>query len=89
MRMNRPPSKLNAIFKGEKAITANTALQLAKVLGVPAHIWNGLEAEYRLALARIEEAKIQDNLKAETKLITRFRYADLANMGVLKTHPAG
>lgn len=51
-RMNRPVPKLSSIFKGGKAITADTALQLEKVVGVPAHIWTGLEAEYRLRLAR-------------------------------------
>ena len=47
-RMSRPAPKLSAIFTGDKAITPNTALQLEKVVGVPAHIWTGLEAEYRL-----------------------------------------
>ena len=51
-RLNQPASKLSAIFKGEKAITPDTALQLEKVVGVPAHIWNGLEAEYRLVQIR-------------------------------------
>lgn len=51
-RMNRPAAKLGAIFKGEKAITSETALQLEKVTGVPAHIWTGLESEYRLTLAK-------------------------------------
>jgi HTH-type transcriptional regulator/antitoxin HigA len=44
-RLNRPAPKLSAIFKGQKAITPDTALQLEKVVGVPAHIWNGLEAD--------------------------------------------
>ena len=35
-RLNRPAPKLSAIFKGEKAITPDTALQLQKVVGVPA-----------------------------------------------------
>ena len=50
-RMNRPATKLSPIFKGEKAITPDTALQLEKVVGVPAHIWLGLESEYRRTLA--------------------------------------
>jgi HTH-type transcriptional regulator / antitoxin HigA len=85
-RMNRPAAKLSAIFKGEKAITPETALQLEKVVGVSAHIWSGLEAEYRLALARIEQANVHAQLKAETRLITRFRYADLVKIGVIEKH---
>lgn len=60
-RMNRPAPKLSAIFKGRKMITPETALQLEKVVGVPAHIWTGLESEYRLALARILEKKSGNN----------------------------
>lgn len=52
LRMNRPPSKLSAIFSGNKAITPETALQLEEVVNVPADFWLGLEAEYRLTLAR-------------------------------------
>lgn len=79
-RMDRPAPKLSAIFKGEKAITPDTALRLERVVGVPAHIWVGLESEYRLALARAQEIEEQERLKAESKLLTRYRYADLANM---------
>jgi HTH-type transcriptional regulator/antitoxin HigA len=85
-RMNRPAPKLSAIFKGIKAITPDTALQLEKVVGVPAHIWTGLEAEYRLALTRIEQSKALAQLKDEAKLITHFRYADLVKMGAVKKY---
>ncbi len=83
-RMSRPAPKLSAIFKGEKAITPDTALQLEKVVGVPAHIWTGLEAEYRLTLARQQELLEQKRLKEETSLVSNFRYADLVKLKVLK-----
>jgi len=88
-RMDRPASKLSSIFRGRKAITADTALQLEKVVGVPAHIWTGLEAEYRLALARQQEEKERKRLKDETPLITRFCYADLARMGAVPRFTKG
>ena len=50
--MGRPPQVINEIVKGKKAITAETALQLERVLGIPAHLWMNLESAYRLALAR-------------------------------------
>ena len=50
-RMNCPASKLNAVFKGKKAITPDMAFQFEKIFGVPAHVWIGLESEYRLTLA--------------------------------------
>jgi HTH-type transcriptional regulator/antitoxin HigA len=80
-RMNRPAPKLSAIFKGDKAITPDTALQLEKVVGVPAHIWTGLESEYRLTLARQQQAQEQQRLKTEVPLVSRFRYADLTRLG--------
>jgi HTH-type transcriptional regulator / antitoxin HigA len=83
-RMNRPAPKLSAIFKGEKAITPDTALQLEKVVGVPAHIWTGLEAEYRLTLARQQEIKERQRLKDESSLVTNFRYADLVKLNVVQ-----
>lgn len=80
-RMGRPASKLSAIFKGTKAITTDTAMQLEKVVGVPAHIWLGLEAEYRLALARREE---EERFEEEAKLLTPFCYSELAKLGFVK-----
>ena len=88
-RMDRPASKLSFIFKGRKAITADTALQLEKVVGVPAHIWTGLEAEYRLALARQQEEKEWERLKEETPLIKLFCYTNLANIGVVPKFTKG
>jgi len=40
-------SKLRRILKGVDAIDEETALKLEKVLGVPAHIWLGLDREYQ------------------------------------------
>ncbi len=51
-RLGRPRQVINEIVRGKKAITADTALDLEAALGTPAHVWLGLEQEYRLALAR-------------------------------------
>ena len=89
-RMKRPAAKLSAIFKGEKAITPDTALQLEKVVGVPAHIWAGLESEYRLTLARLQLEKEKAHLMNESRLITKFHYNELVKLGYVakKTNPA-
>lgn len=88
-RMNRPAAKLTAIFSGDKAITPDTALQLEKVTGVPAHIWTGLESEYRLTLARLQEQKEAEQRKNEVPLITKFDYSTLVSLGYVesKTNP--
>src|SRR5713226_3995907 len=56
-RTGRPLKTINEIVKGKAAITAETALQLERVLGVPASFWNKLERNYREALAAINERK--------------------------------
>jgi HTH-type transcriptional regulator/antitoxin HigA len=82
-RMQRPASKLSRIFSGVKAITPETALQLETVLGVPAHVWTSLEAQYRLALARREQSEQAELLKEEVALVKRFCYAELAQLGAV------
>jgi HTH-type transcriptional regulator/antitoxin HigA len=80
-RMGRPATKISAIFKGEKTITPETAMQLEKVVGVPANIWLGLESEFRLALAQQSEAK---QIAEEIKLLTPFCYSELAKLHSVK-----
>jgi HTH-type transcriptional regulator / antitoxin HigA len=46
-RMGRPLKTINEIIKGKAAITADTALQLEKVLRIPASFWNNAERNYR------------------------------------------
>lgn len=46
-RTGRPRKTINEIIKGKAAITPETALQLEKVLNVPASFWNNLERNYR------------------------------------------
>lgn len=79
-RMGRPPQAINELIKGEKELTPDTALQLAQVVGVPAHIWTGLEGEYRLILARqAEQLRLQD----EQDLLKLFPIAELVKWGFL------
>ena len=48
---------LNRIFKGEQPISYTTANRLELVTGVPAGLWNNLEAQYREQLAKLEERR--------------------------------
>ncbi|MBM4415382.1 MAG: HigA family addiction module antidote protein [Chloroflexi bacterium] len=52
--MGRPPQVVNEIVRGRKAITAETALQLERVLDTPAYLWVNLQAQYELARARAD-----------------------------------
>ena len=46
------PPRVYDIVKGKRAITADTALRLAKALGTSAELWLNLQAHYDLDVAR-------------------------------------
>ena len=50
-RTGRPKKTINEIINGKAAITPETALQLERVLNIPASFWNNREQQYREALA--------------------------------------
>lgn len=85
-RMGRPAQAINEIVRGTKEITAETAIQLERVVGVPAHIWLGLEAEYQHTKARLDD---RQRLQSEGKLAARFPYAAMRRLGWLKKGRSG
>ena len=56
-RTGRPKKTISAIINGKAAITPETALQLERVLSVPATFWNNRERQYKEALVYQEENK--------------------------------
>lgn len=80
---------INRIIKGTQPITAETASKLELVTGVPASMWNNLEAQYRGQLAKIEERerfqKNKDWLKTipVKELIKRRAIPDTKDQAVL------
>lgn len=57
-----PPRRINEIVLGKRAITADTALRLARYFGTTSEFWMGLQADYDL-----EEAaqRLGDRLETE------------------------
>jgi addiction module HigA family antidote len=47
-----PPNRITAILAGERGITADTALRLARYFGTDAQSWMNLQAGYDLAVER-------------------------------------
>jgi addiction module HigA family antidote len=80
-KMGRPKKTINEIIKGKAAITPETALQLERVLGVPAGFWNNRERHYREALAQEEEKKC---LKDQTNWLQRLPVKDMAKKGWIR-----
>ena len=56
-RCGRSAKLISEIIAGKAPVEPKTALQFEKVLGLDANIWLGMEARYRLHLAREAEAK--------------------------------
>ncbi len=85
-RMARPPKTINEIIKGKAAITADTALQLERTLGISAAFWSGLEARYREHIAR---QAAQEQLEVNADWANEFPIADLVRYGLIRRVRAG
>jgi len=47
-----PPRRINEIVLGKRAVTADTAVRLARAFGTSEQFWMGLQADYDLEEAR-------------------------------------
>ncbi len=47
-----PANRITAIIAGQRGITADTALRLARYFGTSAEVWMGLQADYDLQIER-------------------------------------
>lgn len=77
-RTGRTKKTINEMIKGKAPITPETALQLEKVLGIPATFWNNREMAYRAYLARKAES---DRLKQQVSWIREVPYGEMACNG--------
>ncbi|MEO8496198.1 MAG: HigA family addiction module antitoxin [Planctomycetota bacterium] len=50
--INVPPRRINEIVKGTRAITANTALRLARYFATSERFWLNLQSHYDLEIER-------------------------------------
>lgn len=51
MELMVPVTRVNDIVRGKRAITADTALRLARYFGTTPQFWMNLQAKYELELA--------------------------------------
>ena len=47
-----PANRINAIVRGQRSISADTAIRLAKCLGSTPDFWMGLQTEYDVQVAQ-------------------------------------
>lgn len=57
-----PPRRINEIVHGKRAVTADTALRLAKFFEMSPQFWLGLQAQYDLDVA-------EDRIRSEIERI--------------------
>jgi antitoxin HigA-1 len=63
-----PPRRINEIVRGSRAITADTALRLARFFGTSERFWLNLQTRYDL---EVEKARLGDRLQREIRVLAR------------------
>lgn len=58
MALRVPATRIGAIVKGERSVTADTALRLARFFGTSPEFWVNLQAMHDLTKARLESGKV-------------------------------
>ena len=58
MALRVPATRIGAIVKGERAVTADTALRLARFFGSSAEFWMNLQAMHDLTKARMDVGRM-------------------------------
>lgn len=61
-----PSLRISQIVRGQRSITADTALRLARYFGTSAAVWLRLQARYDLEMA---EARIAKRINREVKVL--------------------
>ncbi len=79
-RCGRPKKTINEIMSGKAAITAETALQLERVLGIPASFWIKLESNYQETRARLKD---EQNLREQVAWLKHFPLKAMERSGWL------
>ena len=61
-----PPMRINKIVRGERGISADTALRLARYFGMSVEFWTGIQTHYEVEMASMALA---DRLEQEVKVL--------------------
>jgi addiction module HigA family antidote len=63
-----PPRRINEIVHGKRAVTADTALRLARFFGTTEAFWLNLQAHYDL---EVEKERLGPALEQEVEVLAR------------------
>src|SRR3954451_6567264 len=65
-----PPRRINEIVRGTRAITADTALRLARYFGTSEPFWLNLQTQYDV---EVQRDRLGDRLEREVTILVRPR----------------
>ena len=65
LKLRVPPQRLHEIVRGERSVTPDTALRLARFFGTTAEFWMTMQTNYDLAMVRRERGA---RIKAEVEV---------------------
>ena len=65
-----PPRRINEIVRGQRAISADTALRLARYFGNSERFWLNLQSRYDL---EVERERLGKRLEREVRVRSRVR----------------
>jgi antitoxin HigA-1 len=63
-----PPRRINEIVRGTRAVTADTALRLARYFGTSERFWLNLQTRYDL---EVEKDRLGGRLQREVRILAR------------------
>ena len=72
-----PANRISAILKGQRGVTADTALRLSRYFGTTPQLWLNLQQSYELRVAEIESgAEIERQIRPREAAQVPTAYAD-------------
>jgi HTH-type transcriptional regulator/antitoxin HigA len=84
-RTGLSPKHVNKLLHGLVPLSADVAVRLERVTGLPANFWNRREANYRSDLERIRSKR---DLSAAVAWLQDFPVRELVDRDVLPAEPA-
>jgi len=81
-RMDMSEKHISRLINGEVQLTADMAMRLEMVLGLPAHFWNNLEMIYREKLIK---AQAENEMDADLETVKKIPYNEMAKNGWVET----
>jgi addiction module HigA family antidote len=64
-----PPRRINEIVRGTRAVTADTALRLARYFGTSERFWLNLQTRYDL---EVEKDRLGERLQREVRILAKL-----------------